>query len=168
MKIKKILILFWLLATSSASFAYSPMLLSPAWFKALYQNLNETKADVWRGTVVSYIGGTTISVKDNFGKITEVTLLHLATKTNSSKADIHLGANHLQNLVGSQIYVLSKVNKDSVNAKIIDSSGNDINLNLIKTGVFDVNTTSLLGKREKNDYLDAAKEARLYHRGIWS
>ena len=70
-------------------------------------------------------------------------------------------------MVGKQVYVLSKENKNSVAAKLIDAEGSDLNLTFISSGIFDVNTTSLIGKNEKAKYLNAAKIAKLSRKGIW-
>lgn len=156
------------LSLCSKTNAYTPYIFTPTWFKSIYQATSENKKNVWRGLVTEYNGGTSITVKNLDGYTTEVNLIHLTNKKNSNLNDIQIGSNYLQRLVGSQVYVLGKYNKDSVNAKILDAKGHDLNLNLIKIGVFDLNTTTLLGKPEKEKYLDASNEAKIYRRGIWN
>lgn len=158
---------FILIASSQNALAYTPFLFSPYWIKSAYQSLTESTDDVWRGKVVGYNGGLSLNIKNLDGKETEVTLLHLANKKNSTQRDIALGSSYLQSMVGKQVYVLSKENKNSVAAKLIDAEGSDLNLTFISSGIFDVNTTSLIGKNEKAKYLNAAKIAKLSRKGIW-
>lgn len=153
--------------TSQSSMASSPMVLSPYWFKSVYQAATEDKSEVWRGTVVSHNGGVTLTIKNPSGKDVEVTLIHLINKKNARKQDLALGNEYLQSLVGKQVYVLGKENKSKVTAKLIDADGRDLNLTFIEAGIFDLNTTSLMGKREKNQYLNAYKNARMLRNGIW-
>lgn len=147
--------------------ASSPMVLSPYWFKSVYQAATENKDDVWRGTVVSHNGGMVLTIKNLNGKNVEVTLLHLLNKKDSRKSDLALGNEYLQSLVGKQVYVLAKNNKNKVTAKLIDADGRDLNLTFIENGIFDLNETSLIGKREKNQYLNAYKTAQSLRKGIW-
>lgn len=158
---------FLLMLSMQNGLAYTPFLFSPYWIKSTYQSLSESTSDVWRGEIVAYNGGLSLSIKNLNGKETEVTLLHLANKKNSTQRDIALGSSYLQSMVGKQVYVLSKENKKNVAAKLIDAEGTDLNLTFISSGIFDVNTTSLITKSEKSKYLNAAKIAQISRKGIW-
>lgn len=74
----------------------------------------------------------------------------------------------LEAMIGKQIYVLGDRKSEKVTAKIIDVVGNDINLNLVESGVFDINTTSLHFKYEKQQYLNALSNAKAAKIGIWN
>lgn len=156
-----------LIISSQNIMAYTPFPFSPYWLKSAYQSFTENTNNVWRGEVVGYNGGLSLIIKSLSGKETAVTLLHLANKKNSTQQDIALGSSYLQSMVGKQVYVLSKENKNNVAAKLIDAEGTDLNLTFVSNGVFDVNTTSLIAKSEKTQYLNAAKTAQISRKGIW-
>lgn len=152
---------------SQSALASSPMIFSPYWFKSVYQAAVEDKSDVWRGTVTAHNGGIELTIKNADGHDVEVTLLHLINKKKSRKSDLAISNEYLQSMVGKQVYVLGKSNKDKVVAKLIDADGRDLNLAFIANGIFDLNSTSLLGKNEKTQYLAAYKNAQMLKKGIW-
>lgn len=146
--------------------AYEPMLLSPGWFKGVVMGLAENNKNVWRGNIVDYVGGLTIIVETLDGTPVTVNLLHLAA-ANGGEQQTNVQTLLMQGLVGRQVYVLGRSDKDVINAKILDGRGEDINLSLIANGSFDVNVPSLLLKDEKQQYMNAARFARYGGMGIW-
>lgn len=164
---KKYFALSLLLSFSCNAIAYNHSPLTPSWFKTIYQNVNEDKSNVWRGTVVDVIGPTTVTVKNLYDETIEVELLHLTPKKNASRDQINISNTALQKLVGSQVYILGKNNSKSISAKLLDATGNDINLSFVGTGAFEINTTSLLFKIEKQQYINAFNNAKKSKVGIW-
>lgn len=154
------------IGTSSAN-AYNHFPLTPSWFKSAYQNLTETRDQVWRGTITEVLNPTQIAVKDTKGEIVTVNLMHLTPRKNASKRQTLISTYAVQNLVNLQVYVLGKPNKKSVTAKMIDVAGNDINLSLVEAGAFDVNGTTLRFKGERQQYINALNYAKKSRLGIW-
>lgn len=157
-----------LLCLCSNAQAYNNLPLTPSWFKHLHQGISENKKDVWRGTIINSTSPTTIIVKNLKGKEVTVELLHLTTRKNPSERDINLSQARLINLIGKQVYVLSSDNKSHVSAKILDGSGKDINLGFVEAGTHDINTTSLIKKRERQQYVNARNTAINAQVGIWT
>lgn len=149
-----------------AANAYNNTPLSPAWFKNVYENISENRHGVWRGTVVEILNPTQVLVKNLKGEKITVNLLHLTLKKGSNDASYSMQS--LQSLIAKKVYILSSGDKNEVSAKLIDASGNDINLNLVESGAFDINTTSLHFKYEKQQYINALNNAKSSKLGIWN
>lgn len=148
--------------------ASSPFIFSPTWFKSLYQAYSENKDNVWRGKIINVIDPTTIVVKDELtGKNITVVLLHVYLPKGIHKQSIDLATSVLSGLINQQVYVLADKENDKVYAKILDANGKDLNLELIKNGYYDLNTTTLLWKKEKADYLAAVSLAQHSKSGVW-
>lgn len=157
------------MAVSSANVqASSPFVFTPTWFKSLYQAFSENTDNVWRGKVVGIIDPTTIIVKDEISeKEITVVLLHVYIPKGTHKESINLATSVLSELINQQVYVLSDKDNDKVYAKILDANGNDLNLELIKNGYYDLNTTTLIWKDEKPEYLAALSLAQHSRSGVW-
>lgn len=165
---KKILLCLAVSSLSAQTFAQSPTLLSPNWFVSLYQSATENKDNVWRGEVLSQ-NNTTLVVKNAVtGKEVTVNLLHITYPKNATSKQVNYSNRILSELIGKQIYVLSSDNAKSVNAKILDYVGTDLNLQFISNGFFDLNETTLFGKKEKQQYLNALSYAQSAKKGIWN
>lgn len=165
---KKILMCLVLSSLTVQTFAQSPTPLSPNWFVSLYQSATENKHNVWRGEVLSQ-NNTTLIVKNAVsGKEVSVTLLHLTYPKNATSKQVNYSNRILSELVGKQVYVLASDSSNSVNAKILDYVGTDLNLQFISNGFFDLNETTLFGKKEKQQYLNALSYAKSAKKGIWN
>lgn len=166
--IMKKIILMAALCTSTIANAYNYFPLSPSWIGSLYSGITEDKRDLWRGTVKSIINPTLIIVEDTNEQSVEVNLLHLTPSRNATKDQIAISTTYAESLVGKTIYVLSKTDKKKVYAKLVDANGMDINLYFISIGAFDINTTSMFGKAEKQTYINASNSAKRTRIGIWN
>lgn len=167
MKFKFITVTLACLTIAPVANAYNHIPLTPSWIKNVYENVTENRDTVWRGEVLEVLNPTQILVKDLDGNEVAVNLLHLTLKRNGSTQATHISTQSLQALIGKQIYVLGTKNKSKLTAKILDVSGNDINLNLVENGAFDINTTSLNFKYEKQQYINALNNAKSRHLGVW-
>lgn len=148
--------------------ASSPFIFSPTWFKSLYQAYSENKENVWRGKVINVIDPTAIVVQDELtGKKVTVVLLHVYLPKGIRKQSIDLATSVLSGLINQQVYVLAEKENNKVYAKILDAYGKDLNLELIKNGYYDLNTTTLLWKNEKPEYLSALSLAQHSKSGVW-
>lgn len=164
---KRILIAAMLCIGTSGANAYNYFPLTPSWFVSVYENISETRDQVWRGTITEVLNPTQVAIKNTKGEIVTVNLLHLTLRKNASKRQTLISTYAVQHLVNSQVYVLGKPNKKSVTAKLIDGGGKDINLNLVETGAFDVNGTTLRFKAERQQYINALNYAKKSRIGIW-
>lgn len=164
---KRILMAAVLCVGAASANAYNHFPLTPSWFVSVYQNLTETRDQVWRGTITEVLNPTQVAVKTTKGEIVTVNLMHLTLRKNASKRQSLISTYAVQNLVNSQVYVLGKPNRKSVTAKLIDVGGKDINLSLVATGAFDVNGTTLRFKGERQQYINALNYAKKSQLGIW-
>lgn len=168
MKIQNKLLLTLGLCISPLVSAYNHTPLSPSWFKNVYENISENRDTVWRGHIIEVLNPTQVLIQNTKGKKITVTLLHLTLKKGATPLDVGYSMRSLEALIGTQVYVLSSRNKEKVSAKIIDAVGNDINLNLVELGAFDINTTTLHFKYEKQQYINALGNAKSSKTGIWN
>ena len=148
--------------------AYNNTPLSPSWFKNVYENVAENRNTVWRGYVKEVLNPTQILIQNLDGKNITVNLIHLTEKKDASSLNTSLSLRALDSLIGKKVYVLGSPNKKSISAKIIDAVGNDINLSLVESGAFDINTTTLHFKYEKQQYINAVNNAKASKTGIWN
>lgn len=147
--------------------AYNYFPLSPSWFSTLIDGIVEDKREVWRATVIDVISPTRIVVRDLNDRTIQVDLLHITPLKKANSKQLAVSQSYIQTLIGKQVYVLAKNDKKTVAAKLIDITGNDINMSLVSSGAFDLNTTSLLGKSEKQIYKNALRNAQYARLGIW-
>lgn len=168
MKIQTVVALSLGLSISPLVNAYNHFPLSPSWFKNVYENISENRDTVWRGEIMEILNPTQLIIANTKGEKITVTLRHLTLKKGADSADISYSMSALEAMIGKQIYVLGDRKSEKVTAKIIDVVGNDINLNLVESGVFDINTTSLHFKYEKQQYLNALSNAKTAKIGIWN
>jgi hypothetical protein len=153
--------------SAQEAMAYSPTPLTPAWFSSLKSSLSENTDNVWRGTVVDAPTPATLLLKNKQGDIVSVKLLHLSSPDNDTNHNLNIMNTASKSIIGLQVYVLGKSNKKAITAKILDMDGNDINLRLISSGLYDLNTASLFLKPEKQQYLNALRSAQRTRIGIW-
>lgn len=146
--------------------AYTPIPLTPSWFSTIKNSLFENTQNVWRGTVFDAPTPTTLLLKNPKGEVISINLLHLSAPPRITDHKMSIINNASKSLIGMQVYVLGK-NKKNVSAKILDMDGNDINLRFISSGLYDLNTSSLFLKPEKQQYLNALYSAQRTHLGIW-
>lgn len=163
---KKILLCV-LLASASHTHAYNYFPLTPSWFGSLIDNIAEDKREVWRGQVTQALSPTRVIIQDHQGRSVQVDLLHLTPRKNANAHQSAISSAHSEALVGKRVYVLGKAGKDKISAKLIDVAGEDINLYFASIGAFDINTTSLMNKPEKQQYINAANNAKRSGFGIW-
>ena len=147
--------------------AYTPIPLTPSWFSTIKNNLLENTQNVWRGTVFDAPTPTTLLLKNPKGEVVTLNLMHLSAPPRITDQKVAIMNNASKSLIGMQVYVLGKNSKNSLSAKILDMDGNDINLRFISSGFYDLNTSSLLLKPEKQQYLNAWHSAQRTHVGIW-
>lgn len=147
--------------------AISPTPLTPAWFTALKDGYFEDTNNVWRGQVFDVPTPGTLLLKNSKGDVVSVKLLHLSSPKDIKDSKLLILNSASKTLVGLQVYVLGKSNKSAIVAKILDVDGNDINLRLISSGSYDLNTTSLFLKKDKQKYLNALHSAQRTRVGIW-
>lgn len=157
-----------LLFASEIVTASTPFPMTPNWFQSLYQNFKENTDEVWRGRIIDVQNPTQLIIENKLSKQkTTVNLLHLSQKDNNDSNDLDYQMRLLRQLLNKEVYVLSNPKDNKVYAKIIDSSGRDMNLNLVQIGGFDINETTLLFKSEKAAYISQKANALQNHRGIW-
>lgn len=151
--------------STSLANAYNNLPLSPSWFKNIYENITESRDSVWRGKVIEILNPTQVLIENPKGQQITVNLLHLTLKRGSTDAAFSMQS--LEQLLNKNVYVLADEKKKAVSAKLIDATGKDINLNLVELGAFDINTTTLHFKHEKQQYINALNNARSSKLGIW-
>lgn len=164
---KKLLLATLLTISAQSAFAYTPFPLSLEWFGSAYQSISENDQKVWRGKIIEVMNSTEVVIQNINGHKTQVKLLHLSPPTVNNERTIRVMTNALTSLIGNSVYVLGDEDKDKIVARLIDRKGLDINLELVRSGAFDINTTSLMMKKSKKAYLAGVKTSQNQQRGIW-
>lgn len=162
------IILYCTFIVPNFALADTPFPLTPKWFHSLYDSLQENQSEVWRGRVIDVQNPTTIVIEntDTLAKV-QVKLLHLTQKANPESTNLDLQMTFIRSFLNREIYVLSDPKKPESTAKLIDSNGSDLNLNLVKLGIFDIDETSLSFHEEKASYITQRNNAKKNHLGIW-
>lgn len=163
----KKIILCAVLATACQTHAYNYFPLSPSWFGSLIDNMAESKREVWRGEVKEVLSPTRLMIQNPQGQMVQVDLLHLTPRKNANSRQAAISSANSESLIGKRVYVLGKADKTKISAKLLDVLGEDINLDFVSAGVFDINTTSLFNKSEKQQYINAVNNAKKARLGIW-
>lgn len=164
---KNIILAAVLAFTTQNTFAYSPFPLTFEWFGSLYEGFQEEDQEIWRGKIIDVVNSTEIIVENINGHKSQVKLLHLSPPKNNNDHTIRVMTYALTSLIGNNVYVLGEPNKENITARLVDRKGKDINLQLVRAGAFDVNTTTLHFKKSKQAYIKGVQNAKSLQRGIW-
>jgi hypothetical protein len=150
MKLKGLIISVGLvLGVTSTAYAYSPIPLSPTWFTTTFSAIQIAKAPVFRGKVVSINGPKSLLVQKDDGSKIVVNLFHTHITGEESPRQIERQKNALQQFVGYTWYIRGDGTKNNIDGIFLTDDGENANMILVYSGLFDLNKRSLIYSYDK-------------------
>lgn len=135
---------------SSTAKAYSPIPLSPTWISTSWTALQLAKSPVFTAKVVSIHGPNSLLVEKKDGKRIVVNLFHTHITGNESSRQRDRQQDALKNFVGYTWYIRGNQNKNNIDGVFITKDGKNANILLVYSGLFDLNTRSIIYTHDKD------------------
>lgn len=133
----------------SIAYAYSPIPLSPSWIKTTFEARQVAKAQVFRGKVVGVQGQDSLIVERADKSRIVVKLLHLYVSGKESPKRMEAQRKALQAYVGYTWYIRGDENDTNGSGVFLTPDGENTNLMLIYSGLYDLNTRSIVYTYDK-------------------
>lgn len=152
MKIKGIFVSIILaLGAATTTQAYSPIPLSPTWFSTTLSAIEIANAPVFRGKVISINGPKSLVVEKDDGSKVVVNLFHTHITGNETTRQVERQRQALQQFVGYSWYIRGDENKNNIDGILLTEDGENANMILVYSGLFDLNTRSIIYSHNKDE-----------------
>ncbi|MCP0917781.1 hypothetical protein MUB04_14695 [Acinetobacter indicus] len=137
------------LGFSASAYAYDPIPLSPTWIKTTYSAMKIAESPVFRGKVLMINGQNSFLVEREDGSQMTVRLFHTHVTGNESPKLIQRQQNALKEFVGYTWYIRGDQKQNNTYGIFLTKDGENANMLLVYSGLYDLNTRSLVYSYEK-------------------
>lgn len=133
----------------SSAYAYEPFPLSPAWIKTTFSAMKIAESPVFRGKVLMVNGQNSFLVEREDGSQMTVRLFHTHVTGNESPKLMQRQQNALKEFVGYTWYIRGDQKENNTEGVFLTKDGENANMLLVYSGLYDLNTRSLIYSYDK-------------------
>ncbi len=133
----------------SSAHAFDPTPLSLTWIKTTFSAMKVAESPVFRGKVLMINGQNSFLVEREDGSQMTVRLFHTHVTGNESPKLMQRQQNALKEFVGYTWYIRGDQKENNTEGVFLTKDGENANMLLVYSGLYDLNTRSLIYSYDK-------------------